>query len=113
MSLQHILMGNLKKYRKQVGFTQEKLAELCETDPCYITQMETGRRCPSIAFLEKIAAALNIAPFWLFYDPSDTSAPSDSSVIREQLLAMHKDAFTNALIDDLSGRIRALTDQYL
>jgi transcriptional regulator with XRE-family HTH domain len=107
MVLQQIFMSNLKKYRKQAGFTQEKLAELCETDPCYIGQMETGRRCPSIAYVEKIAAALNIAPFWLFYDPSDPS------VIREQLLAMHKDAFTQALIDDVTGRIRTMTDQYL
>jgi transcriptional regulator with XRE-family HTH domain len=101
MTLQQIFMNNLKKYRKQAGFTQEKLAELCETDPCYIGQMETGRRCPSMAYIEKIAAALNIAPYLLFYDQSEPSP------IREQLLAVH------ALIDDVTGLIRTLTDQYL
>jgi len=101
-------MGNMRKYRKMAGFTQEKLAELCETDPCYIAQIETGRRCPSIAYIEKIAAALKVAPFLLFYDAS--SVPPEA---REQLFAIQKDAFTTTLIDSVSERIRTLADQYL
>jgi transcriptional regulator with XRE-family HTH domain len=107
MILQQVFMGNMKKYRKQAGFTQEKLAELCETDPCYIGQLETGRRCPSFALIEKIAAALNIAPHLLFYDPSEPSA------VRAELLAIQKEAFTHALIEGISGQIRSLTDTYL
>jgi transcriptional regulator with XRE-family HTH domain len=44
-------MMNMKKYRKQAGVTQEKLAELCNTDPAYIGQIETGRRFPSIIYI--------------------------------------------------------------
>jgi transcriptional regulator with XRE-family HTH domain len=108
MILQQVFMGNMKKYRKQAGITQEKLAELCETDPCYIGQLETGRRCPSLALIEKIAASLNIPPYLLFYDAS--TAPPEA---REQLFAIQKDAFTSTLIDNVSERIRTLADQYL
>jgi len=72
MEIQAIFVENMKKYRKQAKITQEKLAELCNTDHRYIGQIETGRRCPSLEFIGKIATALNIAPFRLFYDESYT-----------------------------------------
>jgi len=72
MALQQVFMANMKNRRKQAGLTQEKLAELCNTDPCYIRQIEIGRRFPSITYIERIAAALNIAPYRLFYDETDT-----------------------------------------
>ena len=61
-------MANLRNRRKELGFTQEKLAELCNTDPCYIRQIEIGRRFPSLQYIERIAQALAIAPYRLFYD---------------------------------------------
>ena len=63
-----IFMHNLKKHRKLAKLTQEKLAELCGTDFRYIGLIETGRRCPSLEFIGKIASALNIAPYKLFCD---------------------------------------------
>ena len=74
MGLQDIFMANVKQCRKQSGLTQEKLAELCNTDPGYIRQIESGRRFPSVSYIEKIAAALNIMPYILFYEESDAEA---------------------------------------
>jgi transcriptional regulator with XRE-family HTH domain len=68
MELQEILVLNIRKWRKHAGLTQERLAELCDTDPCYIRQIETGRRCPSLIYIERIASALCVAPYQLFYD---------------------------------------------
>ncbi|MDR1469739.1 MAG: helix-turn-helix transcriptional regulator [Spirochaetaceae bacterium] len=107
MALQHIFMGNMKKYRKERGLTQERLAELCETDPAYIGQLETGRRCPSMVYIEKIAAALKIAPYLLLYDESSPALD------RGKLDAMRKDAFTRTLVEEISDRIRAITGKYL
>ena len=76
MGLQQVFMVNLRKYRKKSGFTQEKLAELCNTDPCYIRQIEIGRRFPSLQYIERIAKALNISPYRLFYD--ETNPENDS-----------------------------------
>jgi len=71
MDILSIFTDNLKKHRKRAKLTQEKLAELCGTDFRYIGQIETGRRCPSLEFIGKIAIALNIAPYQLFYDKND------------------------------------------
>ena len=66
MALQQIFISNLKRIRKEKHITQEKLAELCDTDTCYIGQIETLRRFPSIHFIEKIAAALQVEADELF-----------------------------------------------
>jgi transcriptional regulator with XRE-family HTH domain len=84
MEIQTVFMRNLKKYRKQAKLTQEGLAELCDTDFRYIGQIETGRRCPSLEFVGKIAAALNVAPYWLFYEKNDTVINDLESLHREQ-----------------------------
>jgi len=68
MEIQTVFAENMRKYRKKARLTQEKLAELCGSDHRYIGQIETGVRCPSLDFIEKIAAALKIAPYQLFYD---------------------------------------------
>ena len=73
MQIQTIFSRNLKKYRKKAKLTQEKLAEMCSTDHRYIGQIETGTRCPSLEFVGKIADALKIAPFLLFFDENADS----------------------------------------
>jgi transcriptional regulator with XRE-family HTH domain len=80
MELQAVFTENMKKYRKQAKLTQEKLAELCDTDHRYIGQIETGRRCPSLEYVGKIAAALNIAPYRLFYD--ETNAEDEGPALQ-------------------------------
>ena len=71
MEIQTVFIQNLRKYRKNAKLTQEKLAELCNTDFRYIGQIETGRRRPSLEFVGKIATALNISPYRLFCDQTD------------------------------------------
>ena len=96
MALQQVFMTNMKNRRKQAGLTQEKLAELCNTDPCYIRQIEIGRRFPSITYIERIAAALNIAPYRLFYDGTDTENEG-LMALREQ-----KQTIKTLLIENVS-----------
>jgi len=71
MKIQAIFSANMKKYRKKANMTQEKLAEMCSTDHRYIGQIENGLRCPSLEYVERIASALNIAPYLLFYDETN------------------------------------------
>ena len=84
MEILTVFAENMKKYRKQAKLTQEKLAELCDTDHRYIGQIETGRRCPSLEYVERIASALNIAPYRLFYDETDASGEELAVLHREQ-----------------------------
>jgi len=55
-----ILAENMKKYRKILGISQEKLAEKMNTAPNYIAMIEVGRKFPSAGMLERIALALNV-----------------------------------------------------
>ena len=45
-----------------------KVAELCQTAPSYIGEIEIGRRFPSINLIEKLAKILNVEPYRFFID---------------------------------------------
>ena len=45
--------------RKAKGLTQLRLALLCETTQSYISDLEVGRRNPSLIILDRIAEALD------------------------------------------------------
>jgi len=68
MDLNRLFIINLKKWRKISGVSQKKLAEKCNTAHSYIRQIECGNRLPSFALIGKIANALQIEPYRLFYD---------------------------------------------
>ena len=57
---------NIKKYRNRLGLTQEKLAELCQTETSYIGQIERAEKCVSIKAIEQICKSLNISVQDLF-----------------------------------------------
>jgi len=93
MSIQSVFSDNMRKYRKKAKLTQEKLAEMCSTDFRYIGQIETGNRCPSLEYVERIAAALNIEPYLLFYE--DKSKGGDISLNIEQKQKLKAMLFEN------------------
>lgn len=63
--LQEAFCINLKWYRFNRGLSQEKLAELSNTTPKYISDLERGKFCPSFNKLQEIASALNIEAYEL------------------------------------------------
>jgi transcriptional regulator with XRE-family HTH domain len=106
MGLQQVFMANMKKYRKQAGLTQEKLADFCNTDPCYIRQIEGGRRFPSLTYIERIASALSIAPYRLFYDGSE----AENEHIAD-LLCREQKGKIKALLTGSISRLCAMIDE--
>lgn len=56
---------NLKWYRFKNNYTQEKLAELSNLTPKYISDLERGKFAPSLIKIEILANALNIEPYKL------------------------------------------------
>lgn len=52
----------LKEIRHEKGFSQEKLAELCELDRTYISLLERGLRQPTLSTIFKLSEALGIEP---------------------------------------------------
>ena len=61
-----VLAYNIKKRRKNLGISQEKLAEKVTTSTHYIGSIEQKTKFPSPEMLERIAAALEIDTPQLF-----------------------------------------------
>jgi len=99
MDLNQLFIQNLKKWRKILGFSQKKLAEKCGTAHSYIRQLESGNRCPSFAFIGKIAEALQIEPYQLFYDETAKSG--------QTARAKHMESVKSKLIETVSEDIQA------
>lgn len=56
---------NLKWYRLNNHYTQENLAELSNSTPKYISDLERGKFSPSLNKIEEIAKGLNIDAYLL------------------------------------------------
>jgi transcriptional regulator with XRE-family HTH domain len=50
----------LRARRLSAGLTQERLAELAEITPIYVSELERGRYSPSLAVVERLARALGL-----------------------------------------------------
>ena len=48
-----------------------KVAELCDTAPSYIGEIEIGRRFPSLKLIEKIGQVLEVEPYRFFIDETN------------------------------------------
>jgi len=71
--LRKALAANMKAYRKNLGFSQAKLAEKANIAVNHIAQIETGRRFPSVDVLERIATVLQKDTLELFSMKQDDS----------------------------------------
>jgi transcriptional regulator with XRE-family HTH domain len=50
---------NLQRLRRERGLSQEELADRASVHQTYLSGVERGKRNPSIAVLQRIAAALD------------------------------------------------------
>ena len=82
--IQEHLSRNIKKRRGLRGYTQAQLAEKVNCACNYISLIEQGKKFPSPAMLEKIAAALGVESYELFHGPEDGSLVLDD--VRDTLI---------------------------
>lgn len=61
-----LLGSNIRKIRKEFGWTQADLAEKTGISVPFMTQIELGRKSASLEVVQNIAAALNISYKQLF-----------------------------------------------
>jgi len=108
MQLKTIFIQNLRENRKLKKISQMALAEKCGTSTAYIGQIEIGKRFPSLNMIEKIAIALQIKPYLLFYDESDDI---NKIVMKKQLSEKKKtipDSTKDELIKDLTAAVHRI-----
>ena len=72
--IRKVLAGNIKKYRKNLGYSQEKLAEKADLSAQTINDIEGCRRWVSAATLTKLAETLHIAEYQLLIPENDEIA---------------------------------------
>ena len=68
MDIVKVFGSNVRRYRKQRGLTQEKLAERCNLAQTYISDIERFVRSIALENVQRIADALEIDTYLLFID---------------------------------------------
>lgn len=70
MELRRILAKNLQRLRRAKGLSQEAFADHAQIDRTYISGLERAVRNPTLAVVERVAAALGVEP-WELLRPRD------------------------------------------
>lgn len=66
-SIVRIKFGNqVRRFRREHGWSQEELADRCALDRTYISGIERGVRNPTLEIIIGICLALRVAPSILF-----------------------------------------------
>lgn len=68
MDIVKVFGDNLRKYRNDLGVSQEAFAAKCGMHRTYISAIECYRRSISLENIQRIADALNIETYKLFLE---------------------------------------------
>lgn len=74
MDIIKVFGKNVRKYRLQLGVSQEKFAELCGLHRTYISDIECFQRNVSLENIQKIADALGVESYCLLKEDGDSDA---------------------------------------
>jgi transcriptional regulator with XRE-family HTH domain len=66
MRLRRLVARNLRRLRRERGFSQEELADLAGINRNYVGMVEREENAPTVDVLEQLAGALNIEVIELF-----------------------------------------------
>ena len=80
-----ILGANIRKYRKQIGITQEQLAEKIGKSVNYIGMIERGEKVPSLTTFVLIANAIGISTDILLVGITENSYAVQNSLYNERI----------------------------
>lgn len=73
MDIVKVFGTNLKKYRTELGLSQEAFADKCGMHRTYISAIECYRRSISLENIQRIADALEIETYKLFIETKEKS----------------------------------------
>ncbi len=69
-----IIGRNIRRIRKQSGYSQARLAQLARTSQSWICRIETGDENPTLASVTRIARALRVDLAELLREPAERAA---------------------------------------
>lgn len=82
-----VLGKNIRKFRKNFGWTQAELAEKSGISVPFMTQIELGRKSASLEVVQNIASALNVSYGQLFVENETVSEKQPNLVLLEKQLS--------------------------
>ncbi len=62
MDMRKIVGANVKRFRLELGLTQEQFAERSGFAQQYVSSLENGRRNPTMVTVYELATALGVSP---------------------------------------------------
>lgn len=71
MDMRRLVGMNFARLRKEKGFTQERFAETSGFTQQYVSDLERGRRNPTVVTLFHLASALGVTPVDLVANAGD------------------------------------------
>lgn len=77
MSLRKVFTDNIKFYRKKAHVSQQQLAEKCGMATNYLSEIETGKKFPSVDMIEVLAKELAIPAYLLFLNSTEIAINAD------------------------------------
>lgn len=104
--IQRILLLNIKKYRSLLKYSQFTLAELCGVSASYISEIETGKKYPSVKMLECLVKALEVKPYQLFLDENDID-----NFNKESFLSNFKEKVQDHIVSEVEAIYSQFTEQ--
>lgn len=103
MNIKEVLSRNLRINRIKLDLTQEKLAEKADISTHYLAMLELAHKFPSADMIERLARALEIKSYELFYMPSEA----------ETALAKLQESVTNNIEQIVSKAVeKAIETKY-
>ena len=77
MSLRNVCINNLKFYRKNSHFSQQQLAEKCNIATNYLSEIETGKKFPSVEMIETFSKELSVPAYLFFIESTEVKINKD------------------------------------
>lgn len=84
--------GRIKTYRKSMGISQERLAEMINVSPHYIYEIERGIKSMSLETFVTLSEALNLSTDYILFG----NKKDDTVSLTEQLSKMDEEQRTRA-----------------
>jgi len=78
--------SRIRKAREDLGLSQEALASRARLNTSYLSQIERGKKEPSLTVLRRVAAAVNLTLSEVF--AGDELDPSTDAQVREIVAAL-------------------------
>ena len=102
MNIKEILAENIKGKRRNIGLTQEKLAEKTGMSLQYLAMLELAHKFPSGEMLERLANALDIETYELL--AISPSANNELEILRKNIICEVK-TLNETLAKDITEKV--------